>query len=91
MKTIHRRLRKLEEGLGLIPETEDEKRLRARLEAARARMAALGYDVTETDENELRGMTIIEILHRGRERARVEQIQREAAAPGKNAGSAPPE
>ena len=72
MKAIHRRLRKLEEGLGLIPQTEDEKRLRARLEAARARMAAVGYDVTETGESELRGMTIIEILDRGRDRARAQ-------------------
>ena len=70
MKAIHRRLRKLEEGLGLVPETEQEKRLRARLEAARARMAAWGYPVTQPDENELSGMTIVEILHRGRERAR---------------------
>jgi hypothetical protein len=55
---------------GLVPETEDEKRLRARIEAGRARLAACGYQVTETVETELRGMTIIEILHRGRERAR---------------------
>ena len=72
MKTIHRRLRKLEEGFGLGPQTEEEKRLRARLAAARARMAAAGYPVTEPDESELRGMTIIEILHRGRERARLQ-------------------
>ncbi len=43
MKTIHRRLRKLEAGWGLVPETEDEKRLRARLEAGRARLVASGY------------------------------------------------
>ena len=76
MKTIHRRLRKLEEGLGLGPETEDEKRLRARLEAGLARLVAAGYQVKESDESELRGMTIIEILHRGRDRAR---LQAEAA------------
>jgi hypothetical protein len=45
MKTIHRRLRKLEAGWGLVPETEDEKRLRARLEAGRARLVACGYRV----------------------------------------------
>ena len=84
MKTIHRRLRKLEEGLGLIPQTEEEKRLRARLEAARARLAACGYQITEPDENELRGMTISEILQRGRQRARLrgEQLKPEVASQG---------
>ena len=70
MKAIHRRLRKLEAGWGLVPETEDEKRLRTRIEAGRARLVACGYQVTEPVESELRGMTITETLQRGRERAR---------------------
>ena len=81
MKPIHRRLRKLEEGLGLVPETEDEKRLRARIAAGRARLIACGYQVTEPDESELSGMTVVEILHRGRERARARWEQRQGEVP----------
>jgi hypothetical protein len=88
MKTIHRRLRKLEAGWGLVPETEEEKRLRARLEAGRARLVACGYQVTEPVESEFRSMTVTEILHRGRDRARArwEQLQCEVPALGKNSG-----
>ena len=68
-----------EEGLGLVPETEDEKRLRARIAAGRARLIACGYEVTEPDESELSGMTVVEILHRGRERARARWEQRARA------------
>ena len=72
MKAIHRRLRKLEEGLGLLPETEDEKRLRARIEAGRARLIASGYQLTQPLESELAGMAVGEILQRGRQRARAD-------------------
>ena len=39
MKTIARRLYRLEERLGLLPETEFDRRLRARTEAAQRRVA----------------------------------------------------
>jgi hypothetical protein len=39
MKTITRRLCRLEERLGLQPETEFDRRLRARIEEARQRLA----------------------------------------------------
>ena len=39
---ISRRLRKLEDGYGLVPETEFSKRLRERLEAGVRRVAELG-------------------------------------------------
>ena len=39
MKTIARRLHRLEERLGLQPETEFDRRLRARVEAAQRRLA----------------------------------------------------
>jgi hypothetical protein len=39
MKTITRRLHRLEERLGLQPETEFERRMRARIEAAHRRLA----------------------------------------------------
>ena len=39
MKTIARRLHRLEERLGLQPETEFDRRLRARIEAAQRRIA----------------------------------------------------
>jgi hypothetical protein len=40
MKTIARRLHNLEERLGLQPDTEFDRRLRARIEAAQRRLAA---------------------------------------------------
>jgi hypothetical protein len=39
MKTISRRLHRLEERFGLQPETEFDRRLRARIEAAQRRLA----------------------------------------------------
>jgi hypothetical protein len=39
MKTIARRLHRLEERFGLQPETEFDRRLRARIEAAQRRLA----------------------------------------------------
>jgi hypothetical protein len=39
MKTITRRLHRLEERLGLQPETEFDRRLRARIEAGQRRFA----------------------------------------------------
>ena len=69
MKAINRRLHKLEQGWGLTPETEQDRRLGARMEAARARLEAWGYQVSDSVESELCGMTITEILRRGLSRA----------------------
>ena len=84
MKAIHRRLRKLEAGWGLVPQTEDDRRLRARLEAGRARLVTCGYQFTEPVESQLSAMTVSEILQRGRERARLrgEQLQPDLASHG---------
>jgi hypothetical protein len=75
VRTIARRLQKLERGFGLGPETEDDRRLRERLETARRRAAERrareGLPPLETDDQreDLRGLTIVEILQRGRARA----------------------
>jgi hypothetical protein len=39
VRTIARRLQRLEEGFGFQPETEFDRRLRARIEAAQRRLA----------------------------------------------------
>ena len=90
MKTINRRLRKLEEGFGLVPETEDDRRLRERLEAGRRRVAEarargecggpVGEAIRSETVNLRRGMTVVDILILGRERAR--QQSGGAAQPG---------
>ena len=76
MRTIARRLQRLEEGFGLGPETEDDRRLRERLESARRRVAEQrvrgGLPPEEPDEaqrEDLTGPTTAEILQRGRARA----------------------
>ena len=76
MRTISRRLQRLEEGFGLGPETEEDRRLRERLEKFRRRIAERrareGLPPLETDEHQredLRGLTIVQILQRGRARA----------------------
>jgi hypothetical protein len=77
VRTIARRLQRLEEGFGLGPETEHDRLLRERLEKFRQRVAERrareGLPPLETDERQredLRGLTIAEILRRGRFPAR---------------------
>ena len=96
MKTIYRRLCKLEAGWGLVPETEDDKRLRERLEAGRRRVAAarasgeygdaVGQDqVPDRADSECRAisaMTIVRILQQGRERARAQAEELPRAVEG---------
>lgn len=67
MKTIRKRVCRLEETLGPGPETEHEKRLRERLVVARKRLESYGYEFSPTPPEELAGPTTIEILNRGRE------------------------
>jgi hypothetical protein len=47
-RTLSRRLSRLEETLGAGPETEMQKYLRQRLDAARKRMERWGYKFTPT-------------------------------------------
>jgi len=83
MKTITRRLLRLENGLGLGPETESERRLHARIEEGRRRVAdarARGdlppLDTADNQREDVSGLTVTEILNRGR--ARVAQSARAA-------------
>ena len=76
MRTIARRLQRLEEGFGLGPETEEDRRLRERLESSRRRAAAVRVreglpplEAHERQREDLTGLSVIEILHRGRARA----------------------
>jgi len=77
MKTMARRIRKLEVGAGFI-ETEDSRREREQVEilgrriaAGRARAGLPPRTFTDSERRELAGMSVEEILLRGRQRARV--------------------
>ena len=77
MKAISTRLGKLEQRLGLGPETEDQRRLRERLESARRRIAESRASKglppeAEHQQEDLKGLSIVEILQRGRAPARNE-------------------
>jgi hypothetical protein len=76
MKTMARRIRKLELGTGLI-ETEESRRereqveiLQRRIAAGRARAGLPPRTFTDSELAELAGMSIEDILLRGRLRAR---------------------
>jgi hypothetical protein len=76
MKTIVRRLRRLEDRFGLAPETEFDRQLRGRIEAGQRRVAdarqrgELSGPIYEDEEKEdLTGLSVTEILNRGRARA----------------------
>ena len=76
MRTIARRLQRPEEGFGLGPETEEDRRLRERLESSRRRVAGVwvreGLPPVEADEHQRddsTGLSIVQILQRGRARA----------------------
>jgi hypothetical protein len=84
MKSISRRIRRLEERLGPSVETRFWRRLRERLEAGRRRVAQSREDSGEPldgvrkEWGDLSGLTVNEILHRGRLRAasQSQEIQR---------------
>ena len=67
MRAIVRRLRRLEERLGPSVETQETRHLRARLEAARLRCGL--KPIPPERLAELRHMSIVAILHSGRQRA----------------------
>ena len=84
MKAISRRLRKLEDRFIPAAETEANRRLRQRLEAARRRLGdspaaairPLGYPTEGRQIRESLGInTIVEILHAGRQRARLDALR----------------
>ena len=75
MRAISRRLRKLEDRYGLVPETEFSKRLRERLAAGLRRVAEFDAQEgrparnPERDPEELSRLSLVQILLRGRMRA----------------------
>jgi hypothetical protein len=77
MKAISTRIRKLEVGAGFI-ETEESRRTRELVETIRRRRAARrareGLPAEEPDEDDLSGLTLTDILHRGRARARARTL-----------------
>jgi hypothetical protein len=91
MKSISRRIRKLEARLGPPVETAFTRRLRQRLEEGRRRLLQWreqeGISVSDQDREDwenLSGLTVTQILHRGRARVRAqrEEIQWHAATDG---------
>ena len=80
MRAISRRLGKLEGRFGLV-ETEESRRARGLVETLRrrraARLAREGRSDPDADEREnLSGLTLAEILQRGRQRARMANEER---------------
>jgi hypothetical protein len=87
MRAIASRLQKLEDRFGVGPETEATLRLHALIKEGRQRVAdarALGIlsppDATEWDREDIRGLTAIDILGRGRARARASHLASVEAA-----------
>jgi len=78
MNSIRTRIRKLEMGAGLI-ETEASRRDRELGEILRrrraARLAREGLPPEEPDEEDLSGLTLVEILLHGRARARARVLE----------------
>ncbi len=74
MRTIIRRLRRLEDRFGPPVETEFTRRLRERIKAERQRVAEarergeLTGPIYEDDGESLAGLSVVEILDRGRAR-----------------------
>jgi hypothetical protein len=67
MRALVRRLRRLEERTGPTVETQETRHLRARLEAARLRCGLT--PISSGRFADLRHMSIVTILHSGRQRA----------------------
>ena len=66
MKALARRLRRLEERLGLTVETRETRHLRTRLEAARLRCGLTRIPPARLAD--LRHISIVDILNSGRQR-----------------------
>ena len=85
-KAVVRRIRILEVGAGLV-ETAESRRAREELEILRQRIAAgrvrAGLSPSkDEDEEDLSGLTVVEILNRGRQRARERNFAAHQTAPG---------
>lgn len=82
MKTIIRRLHRLENRFCPPVETESTRRLRRRLEAARRRLAEARErgewcgSIDDGEREDLTGLSVTEILHRGRTRLLARAIER---------------
>jgi hypothetical protein len=74
MKTIIRRLRRLEDRFGPAVETESDRQLLARIEAGRRRLAKAKErgewcgSIDNGEREDFAGLSVVEILQRGRER-----------------------
>ncbi len=86
MRAIVRRIQELEWTLGFRPETAEDRRLRERWEAAQRRMAELDPSYQWPRRNGAASvrhsgspLSIVEILHAGRLRARNAAIDQEVA------------
>jgi hypothetical protein len=86
MKSIARRIQRLEERFLPAPETEFSRLLRARIEEGRRRVREMYGgrapfddlpDVTAADASH-RPRGVVEILHRGRDRVRLQYLQNQA-------------
>ncbi len=69
MRALVRRLRRLEKLLAPAVESEHSRRLRARIEDGRVRLGPPPSD--PEPRAEFAGMSVIEMLHAGRDRARL--------------------
>ena len=82
MKTITRRLLRLEERLGLADTAErrrDRELVETLLRRRAARLAPAGLpEASAEDREKLSGLTMVEILQHGRQRARQAAIEAEA-------------
>jgi hypothetical protein len=85
MRSINRRLAKLEERCGLGPETEEQRRSRERLADLKRRFAAIGPSYGPRPEDpdalkpeDLAGLSLVEILRSRFARKPVNAIEGEA-------------
>jgi hypothetical protein len=86
MKSMARRIQRLEERLLPAPETEFSRILRVRLEEGRRRVRQMYGGRTQFDDLPAvtaadashRPRGVVEILHRGRERVRLQYLQNQA-------------
>jgi len=71
MRALARRLNRIEERIRPAADTEHLRRLRARLDAARSRIAKCGYNFADdaSKREDTRGWCLSEHLQRGRQMA----------------------
>jgi hypothetical protein len=89
MKSIDRRIQRLEERLLPAPQTEFYRLLLVRIEEGRRRVREMGggrapFDDLPEEDQSNRPRGVIAILHRGRERVRLRSLQDQAAQRAEN-------